>query len=436
MKYLSKHILTIGLILSSTGSTLAATEIQLWHSMEAELGKEVNTLADRFNKTNPDYKIVPVYKGNYEQGLAAGIAATRSGNPPAILQVYEVGTATMMASKVIKPVWQLFQQQGIDVAQYRFIPAIMGYYTDDSGKLLSLPFNSSIPVLYYNKPAFIKAGLDPNTPPSTWQKLEQAASKLKKSGITCPFTTGWQSWIQLEEFSAWHALPVATDNNGFSGQDAKLLINQPAQIKHITFLQQMNKDGNFIYYGRKDEPTAKFYSGDCAMVMASSASLADIKHQASFPFGVGMMPYDQTIKGAPQNGMIGGASLWVMQGKDEATYRGVAKFFNFLSSPDIVAEWHQKTGYLPINYPGYQLSQQHGFYLQHAESEVAIKQMLKKPPLPYTKGLRLGYMPQIRTVMDEELENVWTGKKTPEQALDSMVQRGDVLLKRFQQQVK
>ncbi|PWC15437.1 sn-glycerol-3-phosphate ABC transporter substrate-binding protein UgpB [Brenneria corticis] len=425
------------LALACSANAQAATEIPFWHSMEGELGKEVNSLVERFNQSHSDVKIVPVYKGNYEQNLAAGIAAYRAGNAPAILQVYEVGTATMMASKAIKPVYEVFKDAGINFDESIFVPTVSGYYTDaKSGQLLSQPFNSSTPVLYYNKDAFKKAGLDPEQPPKTWQQLAEYTAKLRAAGLKCGYASGWQGWIQIENFSAWHGLPVASKNNGFDGADAVLEFNQPTQVKHIQRLQDMNKQGNFTYFGRKDEPTEKFYNGDCAITTASSGSLADIRQHAKFDYGVGMMPYDADAQGAPQNAIIGGASLWVLNGKDAATYKGVAEFMQFLAQPEIAAEWHQKTGYLPITKAAYELTQKQGFYEKNPGADIATRQMLNKPPLPFTKGLRLGNMPQIRTLVDEELESVWTGKKTPQQALDSAVARGNALLRRFEQSTK
>ncbi|TWD35988.1 sn-glycerol-3-phosphate ABC transporter substrate-binding protein UgpB [Pantoea sp. SJZ147] len=422
--------------LAISGNAMAATEIPFWHSMEGELGKEVDSLAQRFNQEHPDYKIVPVYKGNYEQSLAAGIAAVRTGKAPALLQVYEVGTATMMASKAIVPVYQVFKDAGIPMDEKQFVPAVAGYYSNAQGQLISQPFNSSTPVLYYNKDAFKKAGLNPDQAPKTWQELAKDAAALRKSGMSCGYASGWQGWIQIENFSAWNGLPVATKNNGFDGTDAVLEFNKPAQVRHIQLLEDMNKKGDFTYFGRKDESTAKFYNGDCGMTTASSGSLADIRHYAKFNYGVGMMPYDADIPNAPQNAIIGGASLWVMKGKDANTYKGAAEFMKFLTEPKIAAEWHQKTGYLPITTAAYDLTKKEGFYEKNPGADIAIRQMMNKPPLPYTKGMRLGNMPQIRTILDEELEGVWTGKQSPQAALDSAVKRGNELLRRFEQQNK
>ncbi len=429
--------LSVALTLAISTSAQAVTDIPFWHSMEGELGTEVESLATRFNQSQPDYRIVPVYKGNYEQGLTAGIAAYRTGNAPAILQVYEVGTATMMASKAFKPVYQVFEQAGIKNDESAFVPTVSGYYSDSkTGHLLSQPFNSSTPVLYYNKDAFKKAGLNPEQPPKTWQELAEAATKLRASGMQCGYASGWQGWIQIENFSAWHGLPVATKDNGFAGNDAELVFNKPLQVKHIQLLEDMNKKGDFSYFGRKDESTEKFYNGSCGITTASSGSLASIRQYAKFNFGVGMMPYDADVKNAPQNAIIGGASLWVMNGKDEATYKGVAQFLQFLAKPEYAAEWHQKTGYLPITTAAYELTRSEGFYDKNPGSDIATRQMLNKPPLPFTKGMRLGNMQQIRIVVDEELERVWTGKATPQEALDNAVKRGNQLLRRFEQSLR
>ncbi|MBU6488039.1 MAG: sn-glycerol-3-phosphate ABC transporter substrate-binding protein UgpB [Burkholderiales bacterium] len=423
------------LLVGASQAAWAATEIQFWHAMEAALGERVNDIANDFNRSQSDYKIVPVFKGTYDQTLAAGIAAYRSGNAPAILQVYEVGTATMMAAKkAVVPVTEVFKQAGTPLDQKAFVPTIASYYSDaKTDELVSMPFNSSTPVLYYNKEAFKKAGLDPNRPPKTWDDVRVYAEKLKASGMSCGFTTGWQGWIQLENYSAWHGLPYASENNGFDGLDAKLEFNKPQQVAHIKFLQDMAKQGTFTYVGRKDEAVSKFYSGDCGILTNSSGSLATIRKYAKFDFGTGMMPYDASVKGAPQNAIIGGASLWVLAGKDPNVYKGVAKFLAYLSSPAVAAKWHEDTGYLPVTTAAYDLARRQGFYDKNPGADTAIKQMLNKPPLPYTKGLRLGNMPQIRTVVDEELEQVWAQKKTPQAALDSAVNRGNELLRRFQQ---
>ncbi len=331
----------------------------------------------------------------------------------------------------------MFKEAGINFDESRFVPTVAGYYTDSkTGHLLSQPFNSSTPVLYYNKDAFKKAGLDPEQPPKTWQDLAEYTAKLKAAGMKCGYASGWQGWIQIENFSARHGLPVATKNNAFDGTDAVLEFNKPEQVKHIALLADLNKKADLSYFGRKDESTEKFYNGDCAITTASSGSLADIRHYAKFNYGVGMMPYDADVKGAPQNAIIGGASLWVMQGKDKGTNKGVAEFLDFLAKPENAAEWHQKTGYLPITKAAYDLTREQGFYSKNPGADIATRQMLNKPPLPFTKGLRLGNMPQIRTIVDEELESVWTGKKTPQQALDSAVERGNQLLRRFEQSTK
>ncbi|REF02280.1 sn-glycerol-3-phosphate ABC transporter substrate-binding protein UgpB [Cupriavidus plantarum] len=416
------------------GTAHAATEIQWWHAMEGALNEKVNDIANKFNASQSEYKVVPVNKGNYDETMAAGIAAFRAGSAPAILQVFEVGTATMMSAKgAIKPVSTVMKDAGEKFDQSAYIPAVAGYYTSSKGEMLSFPFNSSTTVFYYNKEAFKKAGLD--HPPKTWPEVMQFSAKLKASGQNCAYTTDWQGWVHLESFSAWHNTLYATKNNGFGGTDARLAFNSPLHVKHISNLQDMVKKGYFSYGGRKAESQAKFYNGECAMFTGSSASLANIRRNAKFQFGVSTLPYYPDVQGAPQNTIIGGASLWVMGGKKPEEYKGVAKFFTYLSRPEVQSEWHQATGYLPVTMAAYELTKKSGFYDKNPGADVSVQQMVVKTT-DKSRGVRLGNLVQIRTVVDEELESVWAGKKEPQAALDNAVKRGNELLERFQKTVK
>lgn len=432
MHFKFKVLVASGLFAMMAASAHAATEITWWHSMTGALGDRVAGLADQFNKSQPDYKVNAIYKGSYDEAMTAAIAAYRAGNAPNILQVFEVGTATMMYSKgAIKPVAEIMKIAGEKFDPSVYIPAVAGYYTSPKGELVSFPFNSSTTVMYYNKDMFEKAGLDTEKGPATWKEVLAAAAKLKANGEKCTYTTGWQSWVHLENFSAWHNTEFASKNNGFGGLDARLKFNSPLHVKHIGNMANWAKQGYFTYAGRKNEPEAKFYSGECAMLTSSSAAYANIAKNAKFKFAVSTLPYYDEVKGAPQNTIIGGASLWAMSGKQTEEYKGVAKFFKFLSQPELQAKWHQETGYLPITKAAYDLTKKSGFYEKNPGTDVSVQQMIVKTT-DKSRGIRLGNFVQIRGIIDEELENVWTGKKSAKEALDTAVKRGNEQLVRFE----
>ena len=389
----------------------AQTEIQWWHSMTAVNNEWVNDLTKEYNASQKDYKIVPTFKGSYDESMTAAVAAFRAGNAPHILQVFEVGTATMMASKgVAVPVGKMMTDAGYKFDAAAYVPAVAGYYTAPNGQMLSFPFNSSTTVFYINKDAFKAAGLDADKPPTTWPEVALAAAKLKASGHKCAFTTAWQGWTQLESFSTWHNVELATKRNGLAGMDARLVVNSPLHVRHIENLANMAKQGLFVYKGRGNVPEATFVSGECAMITTSSGFYGNVKRNAKFDFALATLPYYPDVPGAPQNTVIGGASLWVISGKKPAEYKGVASFFNFLSNPEVQSASHKRTGYLPITMAAFQLTEKSGFYKANPGTDTAVNQMIRKTT-DKSRGIRLGNMLQIRAVEDEELEQVWAGKK-------------------------
>lgn len=416
-----------------TSAAHAATEIEWWHAFTGRLGELLAEQIQTFNDSQDEYVVTGSHKGNYSETLNAGIAAFRAGEQPQMLMVFEVGTATMMAAKgAIVPVYELMENTGKDFDPDAFMGAVKGYYTTTDGKMLSLPYNSSTPVLYVNKDALAGAGLNPDMDLSTWENVGAALDALKASGHECPLTTAWQSWIHLENFGAWHDTSFATKDNGFAGTDTELAFNGPLHVKHIQTMGDWAKDGKFIYAGRRNEGGARFRAGECAFFTESSAGYAGVKKEAEFEFAIRPLPYWVGAPRAPQNTIIGGASLWVMTGHSDEEYAGVAEFLNFLSSSEIQAKWHQDTGYLPITNAAAALTKEQGFYDENPGTEIAGMQMTTKAPTGNSKGLRLGSFDQIRGIIDEELEAVWSGDKDAQTALNSAVERGNALLRRFE----
>jgi sn-glycerol 3-phosphate transport system substrate-binding protein len=411
----------------------AATEIVWWHAMSGELGKQVDKLAADFNASQAEYRIVPSYRGNYTETVTAAIFAFRSRSQPAIVQVNEIATATMMAARgAIYPVFELMRDQSETFSPGAYLPAVTGYYSDVSGNMLSFPFNASTPILYYNKDLFRAAGLDPDVAPKTWPEIGAAAKRLRAAGAVCGLTTSWPSWINVENFSAFHNLPVATRANGFGGLDAVLTFNNPLVVRHIAQLAQWQATKIFDYSGRGVAAEPRFQRGECGIFIGSSATRADIKANSKFEVGFGMMPYWPDVEGAPQNSTIGGATLWVLRDRPRAEYSGVAKFFAFLSRPEIQAAWHQNTGYLPITRAAFELTRAQGFYDRNPGAAISIEQMTRKPPTDNSKGIRLGSFVLIRDAIEDELEQAFSGKKSAQVALDLAVERGNRLLRQFE----
>src|SRR6476659_1373368 len=426
--------LTVALALTAAPAH-AVTEIQWWHAMTGGNNDIVNKLAEEFNASQPDYKVVPSFKGSYPDTMNAGIAAFRAGNAPHIIQVFEVGTATMMsATGAIKPVYQLMKDAGEPFDPKAYLPAITGYYSTSKGDMLSFPFNSSSTVMWINKDELKKAGV--TEIPKTWPEVFDAAKKLKAAGhATCGFSNAWASWVNIEQFSAWHNVPIGTKANGLDGFDTVLNFNSPLHVKHLQNLIDLQKDKTYDYSGRTNTGEGRFTSGECPIFLTSSAFFGNVRANAKFDFANAPMPYYPDVAGAPQNSIIGGASLWVMGGKSAQEYKGVAKFFTFLSDTDRQVELHKKSGYLPITKAAYEKTKASGYYKEFPYLETPLLELTNKEPTENSRGLRFGNMVQLRDVWAEEIEAALAGNKPAKQALDDAVARGNAMLRQFERQV-
>jgi sn-glycerol 3-phosphate transport system substrate-binding protein len=435
---LRRHLCLASLLASTlvlTSPAYAVTEIQWWHAMTGGNNEVVVKLAEEFNASQSDYKVVPAYKGSYPDTMNAGIAAFRAGNAPHIMQVFEVGTATMMsATGAVKPVYKLMEEAGEKFDSKAYLPAITGYYSTSKGEMLSFPFNSSSMVMWINKDALKKANIAEI--PKTWPEVFEDAKKLKAAGYaTCGFSTAWVTWANLEQLSSWHNQPLASKANGLDGFDTVLEFNGPLQIKHLETLIELQKDKTYDYSGRTNSSEGRFTSGECPIFLTSSGFFGQVKGAAKFDWTNAPMPYYPDVAGAPQNSIIGGASLWVMGGKKPDEYKGVAKFLTFLSDTDRQVAIHKASGYLPITKAAYAKAKEQGFYKDAPYLETPLLELTNKEPTENSRGLRLGNMVQLRDIWAEEIETALAGKKTAKQALDTAVQRGNAVLRQFEKTV-
>jgi sn-glycerol 3-phosphate transport system substrate-binding protein len=422
------------------GRAAEKTKIVWWHAMTAALGEQVNHIAETFNASQDAVELQAIYKGGYADVLTATIAASRAGQAPHLVQIFEVGTGTMLAAgKAVKQTWELAQDTGATIDPNTYIASVRGYYSLPDGRMASMPFNSSTAVMWYSKDAFRKADLDPEKPPATWQDVVAAAKAIKdRNAAPVPMTTSWPTWIQLEQYSALHNIPFASKANGFEGLDAQLEINSKAHVKHIERLLEMAKEGTFKYAGRDNAPSQLLVSGDAGIHFDSSAARGNLVKSAKYDWGIAYLPYDPELIKTPLNSIIGGASVWTMTapGRSAAEYEAVATFLQFLGKPDIDARWSQGTGYVPTTFAGFELSQQQGYYDKNPGADLAVKQLARGAVTDNSRGLRLGRLPEIRNIIQEELEKALQGGQNAQQAMDAAVSRGNKVLRDFEKSVK
>jgi sn-glycerol 3-phosphate transport system substrate-binding protein len=428
------------LAVATPSRAVEKTRITLWHAMSAALGEELNKLVTAFNTSQDAVEVTPLFKGAYKDLLTSVVAAWRAGQAPHIAQVFEIGTETMLTSgPVIKPVWQLVQDTGVNIDADAYIPAVRGYYSTPDGRLASMPFNSSTAIAWYNLDVMEKAGLDPQQLPATWQAVETAMHTVRQHDAA-PFglTIASVVWSQFEQYGAIHNLPFATEANGFKGLDAVLKVNSPPFEKHLQRLIDMAKDNAFHYTGRDGVGDGAFINGQSAMACSTSALRGDLQRSAKFRWAPAFLPYDPEVIREPINSAIGGASFWVLTAprRDIEEYRAVAKFLQFLGQPQQDAQWSMGTGYVPITHAGYDLLQQQHWFERNPGTDLPVKQLTRGEVTDNSRGFHLGRMPEIRTIIEEECERALAGQQRAQQALNTAVERGNKVLRDFQKSVR
>ena len=418
------------------GQATAQTQLTLWHGFTAFLADVFEPMVDEFNAEFDEYHIEYRNLGTYPETMTAAIAAYRAGDAPNIVQMFEVGTATMMgAGEAIVPVYELYERTGVDFDPDIYLAAIRGYYSLPDGRMMSMPFNSSTAITWINNDAFREAGLDPENPPQTWAETREAAQQIVDSGAApCGLSFAWPTWTQFEQFSAIHDVALASRANGLEGLDAELMIDSDLHVRHVQNLMDMMAEGSFTYGGRDAAGDALFPSGECAILHGSSGLLARVTTEADFDWSVTFLPYYDDVEGAPLNSIIGGTSFWAMTapGRTDEEYRGVAEFLNFISRPDMVRHWHTTTGFLPIRHGVFEELQAEGYYEENPGLDIPYLQLTRTEPTENSRGLRLGNMPENRNIIQEEFEAALQGEQTAQQAMDNAVQRGNAVLRAFE----
>lgn len=430
----------------AAGATLPAaaqaprTRIIFWHAMTGALADEITRIGTAFNASQNEVEVQPVFKGTYPETLTAAIAAWRAGQAPHVVQMFEVGTGSMLAAgPAVKQVWQLSEETGIKIDPEAYVGGVRGYYSLADGRLASMPFNSSTAVMWYNKDAFEKAGLDPAKPPATWDAVVAACQALKaKAPTPSPMTTVWPAWIQFEQYAAIHNLQYATKANGFEGLDTELVFNTKPFVNHLQRLLDMSKDGTFKYSGRDSAGDPLFPAGEAAISFNSSAARANIARDAKFRWASALLPIDTAVNPNPINSIIGGASLWAMTApsRTPAEYKAVAQFYKFLGQPENDALWAQHTGYVPVTLAGFELMKSQGYFEKNPGTDLPVIQLTRGKVTENSRGFRLGRMPELRNILQEEIETALQGKQTAQAALDSAVARGNRVLRAFEKSVK
>lgn len=407
----------------------ASTDITLWHAMGGTLGETVNQIVSDFNASQSEVKVTPVFKGGYEETLTAGIAAFRAGAQPNIIQVFDAGSATMIGAKgATVPVQDLLNNNGYTFNIKDYISGVRYFYADAKGKMIGMPFNSSAPIMYYNKAALQKAGVQA---PKTWEDFEAIAPKLKAAGYI-PLTQSHTPWIFVENFMSRHNLPFATNDNGYEGaKGTQILVNNTAIKMHFQKLVNWKKAGLYEYFGPGwGDNQTPFEKQQVAIWLGSSGSFGGLMKSAQFDFGAAPLPYWKSVIAEGKQSFIGGAALFAMSGKSAAENKATAAFFNYLTSPKVQYFWHQATGYVPVTNAAYDLAKQDGYYQRKPAAEVGIEQ-LNLPAGEWTKGYRMGFYVQTRDVMNREFGKLFNGDITVDQAFKTIESEGNALLERF-----
>ena len=384
----------------------APAEIDLSHQLDEERAERLEKIVGRFNAAQKDYQIK--------------LSRRVQGDAPKDLNLVtreEQAKFVAMKGRFL-PLHQVMKDNKESFDSSKLAPELRVGLGDAKGNLFALPVALSTPVLYINKEAFRKAGLDPEKPPKTWMEAQKAADKLFEAGVSCPYSTSWPSWVHLDNLSAWNGAEVA-DAKG------KLVFNGLVQVKHTAMMTTWAKARYFVYFGRRDEADRRFAAGECGMLTSSSALFAALPDARKAQTGVSALPYHDDVQGAPQQTLADGASLWIGAGQKATEYKGVASFISFLMQPEVQVELTAQEGFLPMSPAARAAAESKLLKDDVAALSVAGRQLQGPAAL---RVIRVSEIEPVRIIAEEELEHAWAGKTPAKLALDRAVSRGNAVM--------
>jgi sn-glycerol 3-phosphate transport system substrate-binding protein len=422
-------VLTLCLLLSAGTALAKPVTVTFWHAMSGSRLGVVESIIESFNATHPDFEVKPLFTGSYAETLTKYVAAYPTKTGPNMVQVYEVGTQTMIDSDAITPVYEIPGMLGETWDWAQYVIPITHYYSVD-GNLWSMPFNSSTAMLYYNKDLFKAAGLDPDKPPTTWKEMEEYGEKILASGVVDHvYSTGWPSWI-YEQMMAYHNHLYADNENGRAGLATEVVYNDEFGHKVFDTFIRLHDKGIYIYGGAEYSANSAFKAGQIAMLIQSTSSLAGILKASEFKVGTSFLP---RFEGYPVgNSVIGGGSLWVTKGQSEEELRGVWEFLKYLGQKDIAIQWHKGTGYFPVSGAALKALLDEGWFSADQAFLTAFLQILSgRRDTAAATGVRLGPFVAMREHFRAALEKSIGGELSPKDALNESAEKMNLLLKDY-----
>lgn len=423
-------------VMASGAQAQERVQFHYWYGLTGDLGEVMQKHCDAFNASQDRFEAVCAGQGGYDSAEQNTIAAYRAGQHPTVVQIYDAGTVNFMLSGAIYPANKFAEEHGIDVDWDAYFPGIANYYATSTGEMWSFPYNSSSAVFYWNKDAWAKIGKD--RAPATWAEFGEDLAALKAAGVECGFAFDFDTWQNMEQFSAINGLPVATLDNGYGGLSAEVVFHQTAFVDHMqTFKDWMDAGYAKIQTSQVGKNLAQaFADGSCAATTMSIANHGTVKNTQveGLNWDVAMLPVVEADKRT--NSLVGGASLWIMEGKSDDEYEAAAAFIKYVTAPDTGEKFMvENTGYIPVTTAGFELLKAEGFYDQefYKGREVAIESLTASEVTPLSRGIRLGNFTSIRAEIRAELEAAFTGQKDIQTALNDAADRSNQILRRYEQ---
>jgi sn-glycerol 3-phosphate transport system substrate-binding protein len=400
-----------------------ATHIAFWHSMGGDVGGKIPVLADSFNASQTSCFVEPTYQGSYDDSLNKLRAGLQSNDIPALVQLFDIATKLMVDLQVAKPMQDFMDAENFDTSDFE--PNVLAYYTID-GKQYSMPFNTSTPLLYYNKDMFEAAGLDPEAPPRTFDEVAEYAEKLTQRDASGNVTVSGGAfavygWF-VEQLLAVSGALYADNGNGRDANATEAIFNSPEGVRILQWWKDMYDAGNFGNYGRTTVDTRNaFLAGQTAMFIDSTAVLRGMidGSEGKFEVGVGWLPRPDEAAFENAGTIIGGASLWILNGRPMEEQECAWQFVKFLTEPAQQAFWHTESGYFPIRKAGYDEPLAVEWRTKYPQFGVAVDQLHAAPNNRVTQGALIGVFPTARQTVETAIEEVLAGQATPQEALDN-----------------